>query len=174
MESSRHAHVQVERTPALEVATTGPQTPLELAASVAAAAPGHHHQSSSSAPNQDSPGVAFLSICSFIDPSCVATCCPCWMQNPLCLLRVATACKLSCPWLARLWEGVGGHRQGRADSITRIMVVIILIVIMTVVILVVLGLLGALVESSMLLFCPAFILADCATTGGKIQRLMGQ
>lgn len=51
--------VQVDlagRTPALEVAT-GPQTPLELAASVANAAPGHHHHSTSSAPHQDSAGV---------------------------------------------------------------------------------------------------------------------
>lgn len=46
----------VGRTPALEVATAGPQTPLELAASVATAVPGHHHQSSASASTQNSPG----------------------------------------------------------------------------------------------------------------------
>ena len=55
----------VGRTPALEVATAGPQTPLELAASVATAAPGHHHQSSSSAANQDSPGVPCASAASY-------------------------------------------------------------------------------------------------------------
>lgn len=46
------------RTPTLEVATAGPQTPLELAASVANAAPGHHHHSTSSAAHQDSAGVS--------------------------------------------------------------------------------------------------------------------
>lgn len=60
LQQSQHSLMQVDvvgRTPALEVATAGPQTPLELAASVATAAPGHHHQSSSSAPNLDIPGV---------------------------------------------------------------------------------------------------------------------
>ena len=60
---SQHSLVQVDlvgRTPALEVASTGPQTPLELAASVATAAPGHHHPSSSSAPKQDTTGVPLL------------------------------------------------------------------------------------------------------------------
>ena len=42
---------------ALEVATAGPQTPLELAASVATAVPGAHTQSAASAPQQDSPGM---------------------------------------------------------------------------------------------------------------------
>lgn len=68
--ASQRSFVQVELPPALEVATAGPQTPLELAASVAAAAPGHHHLSSSSAPTQDSAGLPLLCICCLTHYKC--------------------------------------------------------------------------------------------------------
>ena len=73
MQSGQHTHMQVGsagRTPALEVATAGPQTPLELAASVATAVPGHHHQSSAAASTQNKPGVLLLPI---ICPICFSS-----------------------------------------------------------------------------------------------------